>query len=445
MNKITDFLNRHTIMLYSMTGVCVLCIFLLPYGKRLFDQIPDYEWETGQMGDVKSKEPFGAKYLDEYLHEYWKGQIYVENDVDSALQKYGKRRANYLVIRYENYYTESANIANYIKKANVGNNILFAGNNDQIIENLTINVYDDGYFDVRDFLRNPNDMKRISLYLKNMTKEESQQQNHINVWKNMANTSISSGLEQKKFYAKTEYFNCYGNIPVGTYTRLIAFSHSKDIAARRNIGRGHITLCPGTLFFTNYAVQDYDLRLGMEHIMRAAFNKKLPLVIIYDHSEKKNRNCQGQGYVFDVLLNHPATALFLWLLVAALLLAIFVNGRRRRRAEHKRERARNSSINYVRHLASLYTETTDYSELLRIEKQVLLYKLRKEYYFDMRTREFTKVSEFAGHIAAAKNIDSAHVKSVLTTLEELTDIGVQVDANSYRLCLKQLDELDKMV
>ena len=122
-------------------------------------------------------------------------------------------------------------------------------------------------------------------------------------------------------------------------------------------------------------------------------------------------------------------------------LAIFVNGRRRRRAETVHEKAQNSSINYIRHLATIYTDETNYNELLRIEKRVLLYRLRKEYYFDMRTRDFTEVSQFAEHIATTKGLRLENIKEVLNTLEELTASGVEVDARSYRLCLGQLSQL----
>ena len=214
-----------------------------------------------------------------------------------------------------------------------------------------------------------------------------------------------------------------------------------DVAARRDIGNGCITLSYNRLiFFTNYAVQNKDLRIGMEHIMECTFDRSLPLVIIYNDSEYED---DIEGTTFMVLLKHPATALFLWLLCAALALAIIVNTRRRRRPESVNRKTQNSSINFIRHLATIYTDDTDYRELLRIEKRVLLYKLRKEYYFDMRTRNFSEVSQFASILATNRGLNEERVKEVLSTLEELTASGVQVDAKSYRLCLKQLDEIKK--
>ena len=68
MNKIFTFMTRHTAMIYGGIAVCVVCIFLFPYGERLYDQFPRYEWEPNHQGNVKNKEAFGAKYLDEYLH-----------------------------------------------------------------------------------------------------------------------------------------------------------------------------------------------------------------------------------------------------------------------------------------------------------------------------------------------------------------------------------------
>ena len=91
MSKNENFLNRHATWIYILAGICIVCVLLIPYGKRIYDQIPQYEWEEEHMGSTKSKEPFGAKYLDEYLHDYWKGKLYVEADADSAFAKFGKK------------------------------------------------------------------------------------------------------------------------------------------------------------------------------------------------------------------------------------------------------------------------------------------------------------------------------------------------------------------
>ena len=427
-------------LIYIAVGVCTMCLFIIPYGKRICDQIPDYKWDTHHMGNTKSKEPFGAKYLDEYLHEYWKGKVYVESDVDTALAKYGKRRMNYLFVNAEGDYYDSIHIARYISKANIGNRMLFAGLEQAIIENLTINLENEnngmGFeFDVRDFLNNPQGMKRITLFLKNSKNDGKP--HSITTWGNMTGWVMNSALELDSINTYTDYYDCYGDIPMGTYTSLISTKSKKDQAARRDIGKGCITFSLGYTFFTNYAVSDDELRVGMEHLMEATFDRSLPLVIIYN-SGVDFTSGMDNGTMFGVLLERPSTALFIWLLCIALVLVIFVNGRRRRRAETVREKAHNSSINYIRHLATIYTDETNYNELLRIEKRVLLYRLRKEYYFDMRTRDFTEVSQFAEHIASTKGLKTESVREVLTTLEELTANSVEVDAQSYRLCLGQL-------
>ena len=130
-------MTRHTAMIYGGIAVCVVCIFLFPYGKRLYDQFPRYEWEPNHQGNVKNKEAFGAKYLDEYLHETWLGKIYVETEED-ALRKFRNKRANYLF--FNNYDKDSLEIANIISNANKGNRYIFVGTNTDLIENLDINA-----------------------------------------------------------------------------------------------------------------------------------------------------------------------------------------------------------------------------------------------------------------------------------------------------------------
>lgn len=447
MNKSMNFLNRHATWIYIAAGICIVCVLLIPYGKRLYDQIPQYEWDEKQMGSTKSKEPFGAKYLDEYLHDYWKGKLYVEADADSAFAKFGKKKANYLFVNSGYQVADSAHIFQLISMANTGNRVLIADMEYEIARRLLIETWrgESDYFNIQDFLDRENEISRISLYL---CEKSNGKPDSIMVWENMVTEticilqedSLQNDTTEDGIVIADEYCDFYGDLPLGSYTSLISFNDKWDVAARRDIGKGCITLSFNNhLFFTNYAVQNKDLRIGMEHIMECTFDKSLPLIIIYNDYEDET---DTDGTPFMVLLKHPATALFLWLLCAALALAIIFNTRRRRRPENVNKKVQNSSINFIRHLATIYTDDTDYRELLRIEKRVLLYKLRKEFYFDMRTRDFSEVSQFASILAANRGLNEERVKEVLSTLEELTASGVQVDARSYRLCLEQLDTIN---
>ena len=442
-----NFLNRHATWIYIAAGICIVCVLLIPYGKRIYDQIPKYEWEEKQMGSTKSKEPFGAKYLDEYLHDYWKGKLYVEADADSAFAKFGKKKANYLFVNSGYQVADSAHIFQLISMANTGNRVLIADMEYEIARRLLIETWrgESDYFNIQDFLDRENQISRISLYL---CEKSNGKPDSIMVWENMVTEticilqedSLQNDTTEDGIVIADEYCDFYGDLPLGSYTPLISFNDKWDVAARRDIGKGCITLSFNNhLFFTNYAVQNKDLRIGMEHIMECTFDKSLPLIIIYNDYEDEN---DTDGTPFMVLLKHPATALFLWLLCAALAIAIIFNTRRRRRPENVNKKVQNSSINFIRHLATIYTDDTDYRELLRIEKRVLLYKLRKEFYFDMRTRDFSEVSQFASILAANRGLNEERVKEVLSTLEELTASGVQVDARSYRLCLEQLDTIN---
>ena len=448
MSKSVNFLNRHAKWIYILAGVCIICVLLIPYGKRIYDQIPQYEWEEKQMGSTKSKEPFGAYYLDKYLHDYWKGKLYVEADADSAFAKFGKKKANYLFVNSGYQVTDSAHIFKLVDLANTGNRVLIADTEYEIARRLLIESWrgESDYFNIQDFLDREKEISRIELYL--CEKSGNSKPDSITVWENMVTETICILQEDSLQNDSTEdgivvadaYSDFYGDIPLGSYTSLLALNEEWDVAARRDIGNGCITLSFTRLFlFTNYAVQNKELRIGMEHVMERTFDRSLPLVIIYnDHEEVDDL----EGTTFMVLMKHPATALFLLLLCAALALALIVNTRRRRRAETVNKKAQNSSINFIRHLATIYTDDTDYRELLRIEKRVLLYKLRKEFYFDMRTRNFSEISQFASILAASRGLNEERVKEVFSTLEELTASGVQVDAKSYRLCLEQLETIN---
>ena len=52
MSNKMNFLNRHATWIYIAASICIVCVLLLPYGKRIYDQIPQYEWDTKQMGST---------------------------------------------------------------------------------------------------------------------------------------------------------------------------------------------------------------------------------------------------------------------------------------------------------------------------------------------------------------------------------------------------------
>ena len=251
-------MTRHTAMIYGGIAVCVVCIFLFPYGKRLYDQFPRYEWEPNHQGNVKNKEDFGAKYLDEYLHETWLGKIYVETEED-ALRKFRNKRANYLF--FNNYDKDSLEIANIISNANKGNRYIFVGTNTDLIENLDINATaGNKYFDIKEF--HYGNHERKTLIIKN---GKGKSTTSIRLWGEMAyDNFMSSALDQDSIIVHTPFYHCYGNLPKGTYTPLISLTSGYDIAARRNIGNGCITIVYSFAFFTNYAASDDDMRKGME-------------------------------------------------------------------------------------------------------------------------------------------------------------------------------------
>ena len=431
MNKSTGFLSRNATLVYSVVIICVLCLICLPYGRRIINQIPEYEWDTRNIGEQDSKDPFGAKYLDEYLHEQWNGKVYVMNNADSILHKYRNKRINILFL---NKRIESQYITPYADKANAGSHLLFVGSSSYnfVLKFFGQPDYSEYFhdFDIKDFLHHPTARKHKKLKL--LGGKYSNNPTYIRMWDNMVDDAFI--LQEDSADTNTKEFTA------GITPLIEICDQESHMAVKKDIGKGCITCVSNEILFTNYALQDEDLRIGIEHVIDNTFDKSLPLVIAYDVREREEK--AESTSAFMVLLERPATALFLWLMVAAFLLAIFINGRRRRRVEQIRKKSQNSSIDYIKHLATIYTNSIDYSELLTIEKRVMLYKFRKEYYFDTRTRNFSSISQFAEHVAAAKHLDVEKVRSILKTLEELSNATGSVDAKSYRLCLEQLNILN---
>ena len=61
MNKVLNFMSKHTALVYGVIAVCVICIFLFPYGKRLYNQFPTYKWDIKHMGNIENEEALPAR------------------------------------------------------------------------------------------------------------------------------------------------------------------------------------------------------------------------------------------------------------------------------------------------------------------------------------------------------------------------------------------------
>lgn len=445
-DRILQFLDVHRRQIYIFISVCVLCVVLIPYGKRLYNQRKEYEWSKYKFGNNTSKDPFGAYYFNEYLKENWSAGVIIEEcNFEDAYKKHRKKTCNYLSMNdveyLDNWDEDNADVIFSMIRS--GNRIIVANQEDYLCNALGVYEMSYNYFDVDKFTSKEPGVERCSVYLLN-GKHNRNDVGYFEIWDVMLDQAYRDDMSAMRNEHQYSYY--YKDDNYGKLVPLMRDQHDKLIAFRRDIGSGRITMVGSQAILCNYGVQYHGTRLALEHLLDCTFDRSKPLVVVYDGQDGTLQDdvpTNRKESMYYILLENPSSRMFLWLLAAGLVLAVLVNSRRRQRAKAELERSRNSSIVYTRHLASLYSKDTDYSDLLKIEHRVLLYRLRKEYLFDMRTKDFTHISQFAELVANSHKLNADDVRKVLLKLESLTTDSIVVSQKDYLACIKSLDGIFK--
>lgn len=440
MKGIVKFMHRYQRLVFVVSAVFIIAIIGYPLVMKQLDRRVKYDWyEYTNYGEPLSKEPFGQYYLDEYLRKAWKGKFEVDSTFLGAMKKHSGKRCNYLVFdcEMESYQMEdSLNL--FLGKVRNGNNFIFANHK---VESLSLLLGVDDYwsssFQVSDFNKENTELQKKTIGSPKASGRGLT--DTCRVWTNMMNSHMIYNPDSivLPYYAEGWKYRA----PKGTVKRNVVDGNDFCYVMTVNLGKGKALFNGSLAFFTNYAMSEPRLWKLNEKVINETFDKSLPLVVVYSqYGNEYNSSFSGEDLLFSALLKNPSTALALYILLAMLLLWVLVNSRRKRRAETEMEREHNSSVSYVEHLATLYTINSDYKELLELEQRKLLYRLRKEFRFDIQTSDFTLPSDYSAILAKSKGYDEMKVKEALLQLEALTGGEGSVNRDSYTKCMKLLIE-----
>lgn len=424
-------------------ALAVLGIALTVIGYVYLDTHRTYDWSGFDFGYSKQTSPRGAYYLKEFLKEEWEGEIIYDGygvDYNEYLsdkkQKYNVLSFDYSAFEFneetKKYDIVSDELNSIVSLLNKGNNFIFAADSEDLYTLLGLYSETNLIFAISDF----DDKEHIPDSIGIMTMSDD---TICHLWDNMISKYYTSRVKDNPY---EKYLH---NIPHRRVTTLLK-NGEKPLCIRNQVGNGYATFVGSELLFSNYGVSREDTKQAIRYIIDNTFDKSLPLLVIfkdYEDIEQETDTSVERSNILDVLLANPGTNLAITILLITFLLTLLFNSRRRRRAEEERKRERNSSINYTKHLASLYDQTSDYKELLITEQRMLLYNLRKEYRFDISTHSFTRPSEFAPMIAKSKSLDQKQVADALRTLEYYTEKDGAINERLYIKCIEAIEFLRK--
>ncbi len=399
----------------------------------VMDSYVKYDWSKRQYGDVNSTDPFGAYYLKEHLETTWKGGVETDTVLTDALQKREGKRYNYIVYstgyEYEDFFDERQLLLNALQR---GDNVILVGENCDLLQMFNVNSYTQFSFDISYVSKRGEHYDHKKLLLnKNRTGCEA--------WSFLLEKtySVSTYTDEDEFDKDVERL-------VSQTREVLTDTGGQTYVLQRKLKKGSMTFAGYQALFSNYAISDTSTCKLMDDVLNKVLNKENPVVLVRHVAPTETDSSNNEGELdptYQVLLNHKGSALAIYILLAALVLLLIVNGRRRRAAAIDEPMEHNSTISFIKHLATLYDLNSDYTDLLKIEQRNLLYRLRKEYRFDYTTKDFNKPSDYADHIARSKQLDVNMIREALLQMESLTAAGSgNLPRKAYITCLKNIEK-----
>lgn len=413
--------------------IAVLMLAVLGFvASYVMESYVRHDWSKKHYGNMTSTEPFGAYYLKQHLEETWKGGAETDTTLIGAMQKRKGKPCNYIVYSAQYSYVDIYDKEALLNAILRGSNIIIVGSNSDMLSMFHVNDYTEFDFDIKYVSNRSSHYERKGLLLNNKD----------------ASCSAWSFLLEKTFEISPylddldDELNVEGR--VNSTRSVLKDTGGQTYVMQRKMNKGSITFAGYEALFSNYAVSDNATCKLMDDVLGSVLDKNKPVVLVSCVAEMEEMEYAGNGNLdptYQVMLNHEGSALAIYILLAALVLLLIVNGRRRRAAMKQEQLERNSTISFIKHLATLYTLRSDYTELLRIEQRSLLYRLRKEYRFDYTTKDFTKPSDYASHIARSKELDVNKIREALQLMERLTSTTGNLSRKQYIDCLKMVERV----
>ncbi len=388
--------ENYLLLLLMAAGLAVVAGYLWYKHEK-----PSYNWDLCKLGDPKSEDPFGTQYFDRYLQDtYPAGFQVVKDSVAKVLKEQKGEPCNYLIVgcgygvmREEVWKDE------VWKAAQRGNHIVVACPIYWNEEYNSIQLTEHHLFDKSDF----HDHK-ARMRAKSIATQKGDSTDTPNVYESFCNYTIVSSGDYEAVLADQR-------TPSETYVHLL------------HVGKGTITHVGIQALVSNYTLSDPQMMRLTEHTLHACTDTSLPMQRIWQHNHNGNYSNtvdydRGES-MFYVFLTHSPLKLTLVLLLTATLMMLVFNIRRRQRAEEPQPRERNSSLSYIKHMATLFNDKTNHQGLLRTEMRRLMTVLRREFRFEQATLSYTLPSQYASLIAARTGIQASFVREKLEYAERL--------------------------
>ena len=180
------------------------------------------------------------------------------------------------------------------------------------------------------------------------------------------------------------------------------------LAAHAKVGKGNLYVISAAHCFTNAGILDDKTLPFVVSTMDMIADRSVvrvtdPYHIGMDPSEAAEEEEQEAESIFQFFHKQKALNLMLYITLAGILLAIFFNARRRQRAINVRKPERNTTLAFIRQIASLHMMHTDYRELYVNKLYAFAELVRKKVGADIFNCTEKDIEAIAGRTGLSQN------------------------------------------
>jgi hypothetical protein len=380
----------------------VLAIALLAYFFLTGERAPRYRWNEGYRAD--NRQPYGTQFIRQMLEAYRPGEKFIYNEKQSLREVLDSsmRQTDYVFIG------QALNVDGDDEQALI--NFISAGNDALIVSSyLPYSVLDQVWESDCD-----SELYVETLEVKTAT---------MNFFHDTLRTKKGYSFTYRNGKHELPYFwnSVNEELFCDEMRSLVPLGHLDSMRInflRIPVGRGNLYLHCNPIVFTNYFIS----KPGPMEYASGVFSHLKGGTIIWDEFSKTTyfTNNANQVNPLSYILQHDSLKYAWWLMLGSVLLYTVFAARRQQRIIPVLEQKVNTSLEYVKMIATLYFQNGDHWDMGRKKMKYFLYFIRARY--GVQAHHLTE--DHIRRLSERSGVGEGTIQSIFTfsqSLEKTTD------------------------
>lgn len=434
----------------------ILFVLVLFFGMFAIEHNMTKEFSWTPTFSTNDKQPFGCYVFDDVLSASMKGNYSVSTETFYQLNQDSVNRPRAFLVVTDDLFLDSLAYNSIISLLDKGNKVMLVSSSfpNRLTDSLSIN-HDHTFFDLNDLKSWVGKAQvRKNLYFSDSTFSGKKYSFYPQLF-----TDFFTGVDRvepkervvrfkESFLTEKDYVNpedakkSFTKIKIEKKsitsrltkcptTVLVRNRERFVLAFSKRVGKGELFLVTNPLLFTNYGMLDKGNAGYIFSLL--SYMKGMPLVRL----GKENKELV-QVTPLRYLLSRPPLKWSLYLSLATLVLFMCFTAKRRQRVIPVIRSPKNTTLDFVKQIGTLYHQEKDYLGLLRKKRILFVQALKKETGIDLNSEKLSM--ELCLHLSGKTGLDPEKLYKALKKLEML-DYDLEINEKELKEYIDQMNEI----